>query len=142
MHFTFHGTPPVNSGGEPPNAPELAILLREILDTQREQLQLMRSQAASHDAGGRWRAFLERWKDDFSGLPGECKQALPHLERAYMNLIADLAAHLHEQGEDCTGNEFALSEFLERYGLRLNQLGSILSLVGPLAEIAAAAEKK
>jgi len=142
MHFQFHvAQTAAPEGALTESAPELANLLREILETQREQLQLMRAQMASHDAGGRWRAFLERWKDDFGTLPGACKQVLPDLERAYMNLIAELAAHLNEQGEDCTGNEFALGEFLDRYGMRLNQLGSILSLVGPLAEIAAADKK-
>ncbi len=61
---------------------------------------------------------------------------------AYMTLIADLAAHLEEQGDDGIGNDFALSEFLDRYGIRLNQLGTILSLVGPLAEIAGTTEPK
>lgn len=146
MHFQFNVASQATSASvTPESAPlnlDLADILRQILETQREQLQLMRGQAASHDAGGKWRAFLERWKEDFSTLPAACKKVLPSLERAYMNLIADLAAHLDEQGEDCTGNEFALSEFLDRYGIRLHQLGSILTLVGPLAEIASAAEKK
>jgi hypothetical protein len=34
-----------------------------------------------------------------------------------------------------------MSEFLDRYGFRLNQMGTILNLVGPLAEIATAAEE-
>jgi histidine ammonia-lyase len=117
-------------------------LLREIRDAQREQVALLRQQAASQDVSHRWRAFLDRWQDDFGSLPQACRRVLPHLERAYMTLIAELTQHLEEQGEDTTNNDFALSEFLDRFGVRLSQLGAILSLVGPLAEIAAASERK
>jgi hypothetical protein len=146
MHFQFNVASQAASDSVTPQqvpvSTDMADILRLILETQREQVQLMRTSAASHDASGRWRAFLDRWKDDFGTLPTACKKVLPQLERAYMNLIADLASHLDEQGDDCTANEFALGEFLDRYGVRLNQLGTILSLVGPLAEIAGTSESK
>jgi len=146
MLFQFHvasaATSTTASSDCPPPTTDLAELLRGILEAQHEQIRLLRHQVAAHDASGKWRSFLERWKDDFGSLPAECKKALPHLERAYMTLISELASHLDEQGEDTTGNEFALSEFLDRFGIRLNQLGAILSLVGPLAEIAGSAEQK
>ena len=146
MHFQFNVASPAASDSVTPQSlpagNDLADILRLILDAQREQVQLLRTSVASHDASGRWRAFLDRWQDDFGSLPSACKKVLPQLERAYMNLIADLAAHLDEQGDDCMANEFALGEFLDRYGVRLNQLGTILSLVGPLAEIAGSTEPK
>jgi hypothetical protein len=146
MHFQFNVASPATattaSSDCPPPTTDLAELLRGILEAQHEQIRLLRHQVAAHDTGGKWRSFLERWKEDFGTLPAACKKALPHLERAYMTLISDLAAHLDEQGEDTTTNEFALSEFLDRFGVRLNQLGTILSLVGPLAEIAGPAEQK
>jgi hypothetical protein len=109
------------------------------LDIQREQLNLLRTNAAVHDSGNRWRSFLARWQDDFGKLPGACKSVLPQLERAYIKLIADLAAQLQDESID---NDFTLSEFLDRYGIRLSQLGAILHLVGPLAEIDSASEEK
>ncbi len=146
MHFQFNvASAATSTTVTPDSAPpstDLADILRQILESQREQVHLLQRQVTAHDAGGRWRSFLERWKEDFGSLPSACKKALPHLERAYMTLISELAAHLDEQGEDTTANEFALSEFLDRFGVRLNQLGAILSLVGPLAEIAGPAEQK
>lgn len=147
MQFQFHVTPtsPPESGAGVESSirvNELAELLREIRDAQREQVALLRQQASAQDAGNRWRAFLDRWKEDFGSLPAACRKVLPHLERAYMTLIAELTQHLDEQGEDTTNNEFALGEFLDRFGVRLSQLGAILSLVGPLAEIAAPSERK
>jgi hypothetical protein len=120
----------------PPNS-DAGDLLRQILEVQREQLNLTRQRLASQDAGGRWRTVLARWGDDFADLPSACRTALPQLERAYIALIADLAENLRrDNDDDALDNEFSLSEFLDRYGSRLNQLGAILHLVGPLAELA------
>jgi hypothetical protein len=144
MHFNFQVAPPgtaqsMTPQDVPPNLDPID-LLRQLLETQRDQLHLMKQMAASNDGQGRWRAFLDRWKDDYADLPASCKKVLPHLERAYIGLIADLTEYLDEQGEDCTRNEFTLAEFLDRYGIRLNQLAALLSLVGPLAEIASQME--
>ena len=92
--------------------------------------------AAAQDAGGRWKAFLARWRDDYAELPAACKQVLPLLERAYITLIAELTESLRQQDDRPLENDFTLSEFLDRYGPRLGQLGAILHLVGPLADLA------
>ncbi|HEV3145893.1 MAG TPA: hypothetical protein VGZ47_18555 [Gemmataceae bacterium] len=140
MHFQFDvsaGTPaPVVV--EPTTFPahEITDLLRQLLEAQREQVILLRNNAAAHDPGQRWRAVLSRWQSDFSSLPTACKRVLPQLERTYIALIADLTDRLQDDGDDAISNDFALGEFLDRFGMRLNQLGSILTLVGPLAEIA------
>ena len=40
--------------------------------------------------------------------------------------------------EDAEGidDEFSLGEFLDRYGMRLAQLGNVLNVLGPLADAA------
>jgi hypothetical protein len=140
MHFQFEIAQPTPAGPTPPQAEgpppidTVADLLKQILDVQREQLMLSRGLAAAHDARERWRATLARWGDDFPGLPAACKTVLPQLERSYIDMIAELTEKLRDDEVD---NEFALAEFLDRYGMRLNQLGTILSVVGPLAEVAA-----
>jgi hypothetical protein len=140
MHFQFEVFPtlPTTLTLIPPPGPEPGPveLLRQLLEVQREQLVLQRASVAAHDTGSRWRAFLQRWQDDFPGLPAACRGALPVLERAYITIIHELTDQLRQQGPDALDNDFALSEFLDRYGLRLGQLGTILSLVGPLAEAA------
>ncbi len=141
MHFQFDVSPymaPVDPWPLPVS--ETADLLRQILEVQREQLAHLRAVTAAHDMGSRWRAFLARWHDDFPDLSDACRKALPALERTYGKLIADLADHLSQEGNDALDNDFALQEFLDRYGMRLAQLGTILNLVAPLAEASSQGE--
>jgi hypothetical protein len=141
MHFQFEVAPSFPQTTERPAAlpvppSDTAELLRQLIELQREQVGLLRAANAVHDAGSRWRAFLARWQDDFPQVAADCRSALPALERAYLSLIAELTEQLQRSGSDALDNEFALGEFLDRYGMRLGQLGTILSLVGPLAEAA------
>ena len=110
------------------------MLLRQILEVQKEQLQLTRMVAIANDGGHRWRSFLARWSEDYPDLAAGCKQVLPQLERAYMELMNDLSTRLQDDGPDALDNEFTLGEFLDRYGMKLGQMGTILNLVTPLAE--------
>jgi len=115
-------------------------VLRQILEVQKEQLAYQKAAAQAHDMGSRWRAFLQRWKEDFPGLSEACKKALPSLERSYGQLIVELTDNINTDEGDGLDNDFALQEFLDRYGMRLAQLGTILNLVGPLADAAPGGE--
>jgi hypothetical protein len=118
-----------------PNA-GVADLLRELLDVQREQLQQLRASAQAHDASARWRALLGRWRQEYPGLPDACREALPILEKAYGAILNQLVEELRDNGPDAFESEFALQDFLDRYGMRVGQMGNLLNLVGPLAEAA------
>jgi hypothetical protein len=137
MHFQFEVASAAQTGAVPAGGPgsDPAELLRQLLEVQREQLALTRALVSAHDAGSRWRAVLARFQNDFPGLPAACKESLPALERAYVELVAELTSHLRQQGDDALENEFALADFLDRYGQRLGQLVTLLSVVGPLAEV-------
>ena len=123
----------------PERGPDLADLLRQILEVQREQLAYQRAAAAAHDMTARWRAYLSRWDDEFPDLSGGCKKAMPHLERVYGQMITDLAEKVNDD-ENGLESDFAVQEFLDKYGMRLAQLGTILNLVAPLAEAGNTAE--
>ena len=131
---------PVEAPRELPPGTESVELLRQILEIQREQLGLARAAAAAHDAGARWRALLARWRQDFPDLSEACKEAIPILERTYGAMMAELAEQLRQDGNGALESDFALQEFLDKYGMRLAQLGTILNLVAPLAEASAQSE--
>ncbi|MFO0876383.1 MAG: hypothetical protein U0840_03340 [Gemmataceae bacterium] len=126
-------TPSDAPPAQPAAAPEIVDLLKQILEVQREQLAYARTAAAAHDMTARWRAFLSRWNSEFPDLSDACRKAMPHLERCYGQMIADLTERLND--EDGLESDFAVQEFLDRYGMRLAQLGTILNLVAPLAEV-------
>jgi hypothetical protein len=141
MNFQFDVTPFLTSlptAAEPPPLPpsETVDLLRQMLEVQREQLAHLRAAAAAHDMGARWRAFLARWQKEFPNLGENCRKSLPVLEHTYGKMIADLTDQLCEDEHDALDTDFTLQEFLDRYGMRLAQLGTILNLVAPLAEAA------
>jgi hypothetical protein len=131
---------PVEAPREVPAGFESVDLLRQMLEIQREQLALARAAAAAHDAGARWRAFLARWRQDFPEISDSCKEALMVLEKSYAALMAELVEQLRQDGTSALETDFALQEFLDKYGMRLTQLGTILNLVAPLAEASAQGE--
>ena len=120
-----------------PGGAELGELLKQVLDVQKEQLAVMKAQQAAQDSQARWKAFLARWNSDFPNIGHVCKQVLPVVERAYLELIRELTDKIRDD-EAGLENEFILSEFLDRYGARLGQLGMVLSQLGPLADAAPA----
>lgn len=128
----------VNSNPQPPSKPGeiTAELLRQILDVQKAILAQMQTTAAAQDTSARWRGLLSRWSQDFPDLPQSCRHVLPTLERAYGTIIVSLVDELRENSANHLENEFNLQDFLDRYGMRLGQMGNILNLVGPLAESA------
>jgi hypothetical protein len=130
--------PPIQYPDPTPSVREVVDLLRQMIGLQQEQVGLLKTQVASQDNSSRWRSFLARWERDFPHIGTACKQALPILERAYLGLIRDLTDRVNSSDEAELDDEFVLSEFLDRFGIRLGQLGNILSQLAPLAEAAPA----
>lgn len=144
MNAPVYVLPPALTFHAPPEQPpsELADLLRQVVALQQEQVSVLKAQQqaqqaqqASQDGTARWRSFLSRWDAEFPGIGAACKQALPQLERAYLTLIRDLTDKLAAD-PDALADDFLLSEFLDRYGMRLGQLGNLLTQFAPLADAA------
>ncbi len=142
MHFDITSSnsalPPAPRPSSP--AEQTIALLQQILEVQRQTLSQLQASAAAQDASVRWRSLLARWSEEFPELPQACRRALPVLERAYGTILSDLVEELRQNEEDGIANDFAMQDFLDRYGIRLGQLGNILNLVGPLAEASAQKE--
>lgn len=117
------------SDGEP-----ISELLKEILGVQKAILRLLEAQAANQNHASKWKHLLDRWRQDHPDLPQACRHAATVLERAYGMVVADLVEELGHGEVDALENEFTLQQFLDRYGMRLGQLGTLLNLVTPLAE--------
>jgi hypothetical protein len=142
MHFQYVVVPPTAAM---PITPPAGMadgqhsLLRELIDVQREQLAYLR---AAHDAqnhAARWQNLLNRWTDEFPHVGDGCIKAFPLIERAFLRLLDDLTRRLTDEDAEAIDDEFSLGEFLDRYGMRLAQLGNVLNVLGPLADAARSA---
>jgi len=140
MHFQFIVAPPTPSL-TPPAAPpteSTTDLLRQLIEIQRDQLGLLQASSTSPREGDghvvRWRHFFERWKEDFPRLPGAFRSVLPSVERAYLRLMEEMVDHLADEDRNGLEDDFSLGEFLDRFAIRANQVGSILNLLGQMVE--------
>lgn len=137
MHFQFIVAPPTPSLTPPApptteNAPEL---LRQLLEVQREQLGLMQATAAQSEGNAaRWRAFFARWQDEFPNVAPSLREVLPAVERAYLRLMDEMIRHLKDEDSGGIDDEFSLGEFLDRYAIRASQIGTILNMLGQMAD--------
>jgi hypothetical protein len=138
MNAPLYVTPPlpIPLPDPTPSTREIADLLKQLIGLQQEQVALLKTQIANQDNSSRWRSFLARWEQEFPNIGMACKQVLPVLERTYLGLIRDLTDRFSASDGDELCDEFVLSEFLDRFGIRLGQLGNIVSQIAPLAEAA------
>ena len=135
-----------------PTTESVPELLKLILDMQREQfnqmnqmLELQREhlnhvRTAAQDNLARWRNLLARWEKEHPEFAGACKQAYPLMEKSYVQMLVSIVEEVGRDGEDALDNEFAVQEFLDRYGMKVGQLSHLLSIIGPLSEAAQQAE--
>jgi len=112
-----------------------ADLLQQLLDLQREHLDFVKFQQAAHDERNRWATLHGRWAGEFPDLPQMCKLVLPKVERAYMSLLQEAAEALNAEGDDVLESEYSLSDFLDKYSVRIAQLGNILGPVNNMANV-------
>lgn len=134
LYVTPH--PPIPMPEMSPSLLEVTDLLRQTLDIQREQLHYTKVMVANQDALARWKAFLARWNGEFPDIGQACKQALPAIERAFLTMIRELTDRLRSEDPEDLTDEFVLNEFLDRYGIRLGQLATIISQLAPIADAA------
>ena len=137
MHFQFIVAPPTPAMMPPssPSGDSSSEILRQLLEVQREQLNLMRSVHSESANQARWKNFFCRWQEEFGHLPDALREALPKVEYAFLRLIDDATGQLRGEDGDI-GDDFALNEFLDRYAIRASQLGSLLNMLGQMVEAA------
>ena len=112
---------------------------RQILENQRQQLELAREAAQfGRDQRSRQIADLERWQNSHEDVIDDCKDALGQLESVHAALMGDLSRYVEENHENLVDGDFALSDFVDRFGPRLAHLNTMLAVLRPLA----AAQKK
>ena len=107
---------------------------RQILENQRQQLELAREAAqVNREQRARQVAELERWQSGHEPVLEHCRESLGNLEKVHASLMGELAAYVSDNHENLIDGDFALTDFVDRFGPRLAHLNTMLAILRPLA---------
>jgi hypothetical protein len=113
---------------------ETLKLQQQLLANQQQQLELAREATqVAREQRARQVSELERWQAGHEGVLDHCKDALGKLEQVHAALMTDLAGYVEENHENLVDGEFALTDFVDRFGPRLAHLNTMLAVLRPLA---------
>ena len=77
-------------------------------------------------------AELKAWKDANPELARSCRQAAESLAKVHTEFLAGVATEAFDNAENFTDSEYALGEFIDRYGPRLAHFNGVLQLFAQL----------
>jgi len=126
----------VASGANPalnadPN--ETHRLLRDMVALQTKSCELLTELVNQVSLQQRQRvAELKAWKEANPELAASCRQAAESLSKVHTEFLASIARDAAENAEDFTDSEYALGEFIDRYGPRLAHFNGVLQLFAQL----------
>lgn len=151
---TGQGPIPADAGANDPMASlnVMVNLQSQSLEIQRQTLELVRQQTemirettqVAREQRARQIADLERWQQGHADVLEHCQESLGKLEQVHASLMSDLSEYIDDNHENLVEGDFALSDFVDRFGPRLAHLNTMLAILRPLAAAAqrkAAAEK-
>jgi hypothetical protein len=105
-------------------------LLHEILQAQRQQLELSREMVQlAKDNRQRQHAELEAWQRENQHVVERCREVLGTLSRIHSGMLSDIADYIRENEETLLESEFSISEFVDRFGPRMHHLSAMLGVL-------------
>lgn len=117
----------------PPGGDEVVRLLRELVAAQQKTTEQLGEIAGFLAQQQRQRlAELKAWKDANPELSRSCRLAAESLARVHTEFLGSIAREARENAEDFADSEFALGEFIDRYGPRLAHFNGVLQLFAQL----------
>lgn len=108
-------------------------LLRDMIALQLKSCELLAELVNQVSLQQRQRiAELKAWKEANPELAKSCRQAAESLSKVHTEFLAGIARDAAENAEDFTDSEYALGEFIDRYGPRLAHFNGVLQLFAQL----------
>jgi hypothetical protein len=112
---------------------EVADLLRQLIVGQERQNELLEDVVDQLGAAQRQRALeLGQWRDANPLLARRCRMAAEALSQVQAEFLDNLTIDVKENFNNLVDAEFALSEFVDRYGPRLAHLNGVLQVLTQL----------
>jgi hypothetical protein len=141
----MHDVPPVftqldiSAGTVPPTAPpaldasDTGKLLRDLVILQQRSCELLAELVNQVSLQQRQRtAELKAWKEANPQLAKSCRQAAEALTKVHAEFLSGIAREAADNADDFADSEYALGEFIDRYGPRLAHFNGVLQLFAQL----------
>ena len=108
----------------------VARLLYDILQTQRQQLEVSREMLqVTRENRQRQQAELEAWQRENKHVVERCREVLGTVSRVHSGMLCDMAEYIRENEETLLESEFSISEFVDRFGPRMHHLSAMLGVL-------------
>ncbi len=107
---------------------------KQILQNQQQQLELAKEATqVAREQRARQMAELERWQNGHEQVIEQCKESLGQLEQVHSSLMGELVNYVAEHHENLLDGDYALTDFVDKFGPRLAHLNTMLAILRPLA---------
>jgi len=108
-------------------------LLRELVENARKQNDILLEILSQVSLQHRQRAAeLKAWKESNPQLAKSCRQAAESLAHVHTEFLSNIAQEAADNAEGFSDSEYALGEFIDRYGPRLAHFNGVLQLFAQL----------
>jgi hypothetical protein len=112
---------------------EQTMLLRELVATQQKSNELLGQLVALVSQQQRQRAAeLKAWREANPKLAESCRHAAESLSKVHTEFLSSIASEAASSGDDLLDSDYALGEFIDRYGPRLAHFNGIMQLFAQL----------
>lgn len=108
-------------------------LLRDLVAGQQKSCELLVELVNQVSLQQRQRvAELKAWKEANPQLAKACRRAAESLSKVHTEFLSGLAQEAADNADDFSDSEYALGEFIDRYGPRLAHFNGVLQLFAQL----------
>ena len=107
---------------------------KQILQNQQQQLELAKEAAQlARDQRQRQISELERWQNSHENVVDQCRESLGQLEQVHASLMNEMVNHVADNHDNLVEGDYALTDFVDKFGPRLAHLNTMLAILRPLA---------
>jgi len=116
------------------SATEQTELLREVLAAQDRTNEILEELVGIMATAHKQRLQeLHQWKNANPRLANSCRDAAEALSRVQVEYLERMTEEISDTAEDMTCGEFALNEFVDRFGPRLAHLNGVIQVLAQLS---------
>lgn len=115
---------------------EMTALLKQLVVGQQRQNEMLEELIDQMGATQRQRAMeLGQWRDANPALARRCRAAAEALSQVQTEFLENLTIEVKENYENMLDGDFALNEFVDRFGPRLAHLNGVLQVLSQLSSV-------